>query len=158
MLTDDNAVEKVMGSDEFISNIKEGAIVIDMSSVNPVLTIKYSKKLKEKKINYLDAPVSGGTIGAEDASFQIPFQESLGESPCPLSDPVQPGEDPPGNILPARPSPPDSGQLAGPVRTRGAFRPSHPPHPPEQPPELGRSGIGTAEGAPQPSRRLRQLP
>ena len=71
MLTDDNAVEKVMGSDEFISNIKEGATVIDMSSVNPVLTIKYSKKLKEKKINYLDAPVSGGTIGAEEASLAI---------------------------------------------------------------------------------------
>ena len=49
MLTDDAAVEKVMSSEEFISNIKEGATVIDMSSVNPVLTIKYSKKLKEKK-------------------------------------------------------------------------------------------------------------
>ncbi|MDA7462779.1 NAD(P)-dependent oxidoreductase [Candidatus Pelagibacter ubique] len=71
MLTDDNAVEKVMGSDEFISNIKEGATVIDMSSVNPVLTIKYSKKLKEKKIDYLDAPVSGGTIGAEEATLAI---------------------------------------------------------------------------------------
>ena len=71
MLTDDNAVEKVMGSDEFISNIKEGATVIDMSSVNPVLTIKNSKKLKEKKIDYLDAPVSGGTIGAEEANLAI---------------------------------------------------------------------------------------
>ncbi|MDA8841358.1 NAD(P)-dependent oxidoreductase [Candidatus Pelagibacter bacterium] len=71
MLTDDNAVEKVMGSNEFISNIKEGATVIDMSSVNPVLTIKYSKKLKEKKIDYLDAPVSGGTIGAEEATLAI---------------------------------------------------------------------------------------
>ena len=71
MLTDDAAVEKVMSSEEFISNIKEGATVIDMSSVNPVLTIKYSKKLKEKKINYLDAPVSGGTIGAEEATLAI---------------------------------------------------------------------------------------
>ena len=71
MLTDDNAVEKVMGSDEFISNINEGATVIDMSSVNPVLTVKYSKKLKEKKIDYLDAPVSGGTIGAEEATLAI---------------------------------------------------------------------------------------
>ena len=71
MLTDDAAVEKVMGSDEFISNIKEGATVIDMSSVNPVITKKYSKILKEKNINYLDAPVSGGTIGAEEASLAI---------------------------------------------------------------------------------------
>jgi len=71
MLTDDNAVEKVMGSNEFMSNIKEGATVIDMSSVNPVLSIKYSKRLKEKKINYLDAPVSGGTVGAEEATLAI---------------------------------------------------------------------------------------
>ena len=71
MLTDDSAVEKVMGSYEFISNIKEGATVIDMSSVNPVITKKYAEILKQKKINYLDAPVSGGTIGAEEASLAI---------------------------------------------------------------------------------------
>ncbi|MDB9930587.1 NAD(P)-dependent oxidoreductase [Candidatus Pelagibacter sp.] len=71
MLTDDAAVEKVMGSDEFISNIKESATIIDMSSVNPVITKKYAEILKEKNINYLDAPVSGGTIGAEEASLAI---------------------------------------------------------------------------------------
>ena len=71
MLTDDAAVEKVMSSDEFISNIKEGATVIDMSSVNPVITKKYAEIIKEKNINYLDAPVSGGTIGAEEASLAI---------------------------------------------------------------------------------------
>ena len=71
MLTDDAAVEKVMGSDDFISNIKEGATVIDMSSVNPVITKKYADILKENNINYLDAPVSGGTIGAEEASLAI---------------------------------------------------------------------------------------
>ena len=71
MLTDDAAVEKVMGSDEFISNIKESATVIDMSSVNPIITKKYAEILKEKNINYLDAPVSGGTIGAEEASLAI---------------------------------------------------------------------------------------
>ena len=71
MLTDDAAVEKVMSSDEFISNIKKGATVIDMSSVNPVITKKYADILKEKNINYLDAPVSGGTIGAEESSLAI---------------------------------------------------------------------------------------
>ena len=71
MLTDDSAVEKVMSSDEFIYNIKKDATVIDMSSVNPVITKKYAKILKEKNINYLDAPVSGGTIGAEEASLAI---------------------------------------------------------------------------------------
>ena len=71
MLTDDSAVEKVMGSDDFISNIKEGTTVIDMSSVNPVITKKYAEKTKRKKIDYLDAPVSGGTIGAEEATLAI---------------------------------------------------------------------------------------
>ena len=71
MLTDDTAVEKVMGNDEFIKNIRSNTTVIDMSSINPVMSIKYAKILKQKNINYLDAPVSGGTIGAEDASLAI---------------------------------------------------------------------------------------
>ena len=71
MLTDDIAVEKVMGNEEFIKNIKPYATVIDMSSINPVLSKKYAEILKEKNINYLDAPVSGGTLGAEDASLAI---------------------------------------------------------------------------------------
>ena len=71
MLTDDAAVEKVMGSDEFIENITPQATVIDMSSINPVISKKYAEILKQKNINYLDAPVSGGTIGAEDASLAI---------------------------------------------------------------------------------------
>ena len=71
MLTDDTAVEKVMGSDEFINNIKSNSTVIDMSSINPILSKKYATILKEKNIHYLDAPVSGGTIGAEEASLAI---------------------------------------------------------------------------------------
>jgi len=71
MLTDDTAVEKVMGNEEFIENISANTTVIDMSSVNPILTKKYAGILKEKNINYLDAPVSGGTIGAEEASLAI---------------------------------------------------------------------------------------
>ena len=71
MLTDDSAVEKVIGSDEFVKNIKSNTTVIDMSSINPVLSKKCAKVLKEKNINYLDAPVSGGTIGAEEASLAI---------------------------------------------------------------------------------------
>ena len=71
MLTDDAAVEKVMGSEEFIKNIKPQATVIDMSSISPEISKKYSEILKERNINYLDAPVSGGTIGAEDASLAI---------------------------------------------------------------------------------------
>ena len=71
MLTDDIAVDEVMKSRDFTENIKSGATVIDMSSVKPMTALAHSKNLKSKNINYLDAPVSGGTIGAEEASLAI---------------------------------------------------------------------------------------
>ena len=42
-----------------------------MSSVKPVTAKKHGNNLKSKKVNYLDAPVSGGTIGADEASLAI---------------------------------------------------------------------------------------
>ena len=71
MLTDDTAVEEVMNNSDFLENLKPGAIVIDMSSVKPTTATKYGNNFKSKNINYLDAPVSGGTIGAEEASLAI---------------------------------------------------------------------------------------
>jgi len=71
MLTDDNAVDAVMNSKEFLNNIKKEATVIDMSSVKPTTAIYHGNNLKSKHINYLDAPVSGGTIGAEEATLAI---------------------------------------------------------------------------------------
>ena len=71
MLTDDAAVENVLGDKEFLANIEPSSTVIDMSSIKPKTAIKYGELLKEKKINFLDAPVSGGTIGAEEASLAI---------------------------------------------------------------------------------------
>ena len=71
MLTDDSSVDAVMNSREFLDNLKVDATVIDMSSVKPTTAISHGNNLKSKKINYLDSPVSGGTIGAEDASLAI---------------------------------------------------------------------------------------
>ena len=71
MLTDDTAVDEVMNNTDFLENLKSGSIVIDMSSVKPTTAIKHGNNLKLKNINYLDAPVSGGTIGAEEASLAI---------------------------------------------------------------------------------------
>ena len=71
MLTDDEAVEKVLGDKEFLNNLKPSSTVIDMSSIKPKIAIQYGKILEEKEINFLDAPVSGGTIGAEDGSLAI---------------------------------------------------------------------------------------
>ena len=71
MLTDDSSVDAVMNSQEFLDNLKVDATVIDMSSVKPTTAISHGNNLKSKKINYLDSPVSGGTIGAEEASLAI---------------------------------------------------------------------------------------
>ena len=71
MLTDDTAVDAVMNNSDFLENLKSGSIVIDMSSVKPTTATKHGNNLKLKNVNYLDAPVSGGTIGAEEASLAI---------------------------------------------------------------------------------------
>ena len=71
MLTNDDAVNEVIGSDEFLNNLKPNSTVIDMSSVKQTTAVNHGKNLKSREINYLDAPVSGGTIGAEEASLAI---------------------------------------------------------------------------------------
>jgi 2-hydroxy-3-oxopropionate reductase len=71
MLTDDDAVEKVLSDQDFQENLKKGSTVVDMSSIKPKIAIKCGKLLKDKGINFLDAPVSGGTIGAEQATLAI---------------------------------------------------------------------------------------
>ena len=71
MLTDDDAVEKVLSDESFQENLKKGSTVIDMSSIKPKIAIKYGNLLKDKGVNFLDAPVSGGTIGAEQATLAI---------------------------------------------------------------------------------------
>ena len=71
MLTDDDAVGKVLGNSDFLKNLKPSSTVIDMSSIKPKIAIKYGKLLKDNNVNFLDAPVSGGTIGAEQGSLAI---------------------------------------------------------------------------------------
>jgi 2-hydroxy-3-oxopropionate reductase len=71
MLTDDIAVDAIMNNSDFLDNLESGSTVIDMSSIKPTTATKYGNNFKSKNINYLDAPVSGGTIGAEEASLAI---------------------------------------------------------------------------------------
>ena len=71
MLTEDVSVDDVMNSSDFLENLKSKATVIDMSSVKPSTATKHGNNLKINNINYLDAPVSGGTNGAEEASLAI---------------------------------------------------------------------------------------
>jgi len=51
--------------------LKKGQIVIDMSSTTQTTALQIGSALKKKKVFFLDAPVSGGTIGAEKGTLAI---------------------------------------------------------------------------------------
>jgi 2-hydroxy-3-oxopropionate reductase len=51
--------------------LKKGSIVIDMSSISPIETKEYAAKIAEKGCDYVDAPVSGGEVGAKNAALTI---------------------------------------------------------------------------------------
>jgi 3-hydroxyisobutyrate dehydrogenase-like beta-hydroxyacid dehydrogenase len=51
--------------------LRAGSLVIDMSSIKPAEARDHAARLHELQVNYLDAPVSGGTIGAEQGTLAI---------------------------------------------------------------------------------------
>src|SRR5471030_1766771 len=72
MLPDTPDVERVLtGTDGVLSGLQKVAIVIDMSSISPVATERLAKLVADKGASMLDAPVSGGEIGAVNASLSI---------------------------------------------------------------------------------------
>ncbi|WP_435353370.1 2-hydroxy-3-oxopropionate reductase [Emticicia sp. SJ17W-69] len=72
MLPDSPDVEKVvLGEDDVLSGIKKGSLFIDMSSISAGTAIKIYHAMQEKGVEALDAPVSGGQVGAEAASLSI---------------------------------------------------------------------------------------
>ncbi len=72
MLPDSPQVEEVvLGKDGVIHGIKEGSLFIDMSSIAPGTAKKVYQQLQKKGVEALDAPVSGGQVGAEAATLSI---------------------------------------------------------------------------------------
>jgi 2-hydroxy-3-oxopropionate reductase len=51
--------------------LKRGQLVIDMSTISPTAERKISTRLKDRGVDYLDAPVSGGDVGARDGTLTI---------------------------------------------------------------------------------------
>jgi 2-hydroxy-3-oxopropionate reductase len=65
-------VEAVLfGKDGLVEGLKPSSIVVDMSSISPIATKEFAKKLADMKVKMLDAPVSGGQVGAENATLSI---------------------------------------------------------------------------------------
>jgi len=72
MLPDTPDVERVLlGKDGVLEGISAGKLVIDMSSISPIATAEFAAKVREAGAGYLDAPVSGGEVGAKAASLTI---------------------------------------------------------------------------------------
>ncbi|MEP6723760.1 MAG: 2-hydroxy-3-oxopropionate reductase [Variovorax sp.] len=72
MVPDTPDVEAVLfGADGVAAGLSKGKTVIDMSSISPIETKAFAKKINDLGCDYLDAPVSGGEVGAKAASLTI---------------------------------------------------------------------------------------
>jgi 2-hydroxy-3-oxopropionate reductase len=72
MVPDTPHVEAALfGKDGVAEGLSPGKIVVDMSSIAPVPTKEFARRINEKGCEYLDAPVSGGDVGAKAASLTI---------------------------------------------------------------------------------------
>lgn len=63
--------EVMLGEEGVIHNIRKGAIVVDMTTSEPSLATFIAQSAIEKDVYFLDAPVSGGDIGARNATLSI---------------------------------------------------------------------------------------
>ena len=61
----------LFGENGVASGLSRGKIVVDMSSISPSETKKFAKRINELGCDYLDAPVSGGEVGAKGATLTI---------------------------------------------------------------------------------------
>jgi len=72
MVPDTPDVEKVLFGDGGVAKgLSKGKIVVDMSSISPMATKDFAKRINELGCEYLDAPVSGGEVGAKNATLTI---------------------------------------------------------------------------------------
>ena len=72
MVPDTPDVEKVLfGEKGIAAGLAKGKIVVDMSSISPIATKAFAQKIKALGCDYLDAPVSGGELGAKNATLSI---------------------------------------------------------------------------------------
>jgi 2-hydroxy-3-oxopropionate reductase len=71
MLSDGNAVGHVLFSAGVADALKPGSVVVDMSSIAPPIAKDHAAKLAERGIAHVDAPVSGGVVGAQAGTLAI---------------------------------------------------------------------------------------
>ena len=68
---DEDIIEVMEGEDGILSKVAEGSIIVDHTTASAEIARNYYQKLKDKKLSFLDAPVSGGQAGAENGVLSI---------------------------------------------------------------------------------------
>eukprot|EP01036_Dinobryon_divergens_P053722 gene53722-71799_t len=72
MLPDTPDVQKVLFAEGGVAaGLSAGKVVVDMSSISPIETQAFGQQIAERGCDYVDAPVSGGEVGAKAASLTI---------------------------------------------------------------------------------------
>jgi 2-hydroxy-3-oxopropionate reductase len=71
MLDNGSVVSEVLFDHGTAKALAENSLVVDMSSIKPVEARDHAARLSELHVDYVDAPVSGGTIGAEQGTLAI---------------------------------------------------------------------------------------
>jgi 3-hydroxyisobutyrate dehydrogenase-like beta-hydroxyacid dehydrogenase len=71
MLENGRIVTDMLFSQGLAGALRPGAIVVDMSSIKPAEAQEHAKHLAERGVHHIDAPVSGGTLGAEQGTLAI---------------------------------------------------------------------------------------
>ena len=72
MVPDTADVDKALfGPDGVAEGLSKGKTVVDMSSISPIETKAFAKRINELGCDYVDAPVSGGEVGAKNAALTI---------------------------------------------------------------------------------------
>ncbi len=72
MLPDSPQVLEVMtGASGLLEGVHEGSLIVDMSSISPVVTTQLAAEARERGAGYVDAPVSGGDVGAQQGTLSI---------------------------------------------------------------------------------------
>ncbi len=104
MLADGATVAEVMFAQDVAGAMKADAVLVDMSSIKPVEARSHAERMREMGLNHLDAPVSGGTKGAETGSLAImaggekPIFDSIAETLSAMGRPVHVGPDGAGQL------------------------------------------------------------
>jgi 2-hydroxy-3-oxopropionate reductase len=66
-----DVAEVLFGADGVADGLSPGKTVVDMSTISPIDTVDFAKRINDKGCDYLDAPVSGGEVGAKNAALTI---------------------------------------------------------------------------------------